>query len=151
MTKKTKERFWSKVQKGPGCWVWTASCYANGYGKFEVKGSILYAHRVSYAMKHDIPKGLCVLHECDNRKCVRPSHLWLGTHADNTADMMNKGRQVAGVSHGTQNGRAKLTEAQVKVIRRDSRTFYVIAKDYGVCSSTIGYIKQRKTWKHVKE
>ncbi len=146
---KVEKRFWSKVKKGPRCWLWQACCYTNGYGKFSLKGAPQYAHRVSYAMEHVNPKGLCVLHTCDNKLCVRPSHLFLGTQADNTADMMNKGRQIAGISYGTHNGRAKLTEAQVKSIRLDPRTHHVIAKDYGVGSTTIGYIKQHKTWKHI--
>ncbi|KKN92451.1 hypothetical protein LCGC14_0209420 [marine sediment metagenome] len=145
MLNKMLKRFWAKVKQGPGCWEWQAVCFPDGYGAFRLKGSMQGAHRVSYAMGHDIPKGMCVLHTCDNRLCVRPSHLFLGTKADNMADRDAKGRQARGVH----NGKAKLTEAQVRSIRSDLRSLRVIAEDYEVFHTTIGCIKRRETWKHV--
>jgi hypothetical protein len=89
------ERFWPKVRKGPDCWLW-AACTANGYGTIGSGGKHghqLLAHRVAWEMAYGpIPPGLCVLHHCDNRLCVRHGHLFLGTHKDNTQDMMAKGR-----------------------------------------------------------
>ena len=96
------ERFWEKVATGDGCWLWLASIYKNGYGRFGVAPGELgnvsvmtsYAHRVAYALHNGLGSlpGSFVCHRCDVPSCVRPSHLWLGTSADNTRDMLNKGR-----------------------------------------------------------
>ena len=83
------ERFWIKVQKTPECWMWTASTDSDGYGQFDHN----HAHRVAWELTYDpIPPGLHVLHRCDNPPCVRPDDLFLGTPADNTRDMVEKGR-----------------------------------------------------------
>lgn len=116
MLEKTPKRealFWSKVDKTSGCWNWTAYVGTHGYG---VIGTMLkgenrtyHTHRVSWEWHNGpIPAGVSVLHRCDNRKCVNPSHLFLGTHRDNMQDMTAKGRHV---------GNRKLTEAQVINIR----------------------------------
>lgn len=91
-------RFWSKVNKhGPRagrlgcCWVWTAAHDQDGYGLFKLKGKMLRAHRVAWG---DVPLGLNVLHHCDNPPCVRRSHLFLGTVADNNHDAIAKGRST---------------------------------------------------------
>lgn len=89
-----EERFWKKVQKSAGCWVWTASSYPNGYGMFSPSaGELTGAHRFSYRLHFGpIPRRKKVLHTCDNRPCVRPDHLFLGTTRDNLLDAIRKGR-----------------------------------------------------------
>jgi hypothetical protein len=88
-----EERFWAKVRTSKGCWEWTA-CTRNGYGRLGLNGGVADAHRLSWEMHYgQIPNGLCVLHHCDNRLCVRPDHLFLGTRGDNIADMDAKGRR----------------------------------------------------------
>lgn len=87
------ERLWSRVTKGSDCWEWTARVNDNGYGYVSFDYQKHYAHRVSWELTYgQIPHGLCVLHRCDNRRCVRPEHLFLGTRADNQEDMRVKGR-----------------------------------------------------------
>ncbi len=151
MTKTERKRFWSRVDKGPECWEWTGALTNNkkglGYGRINLKGSYHLAHRISYRMKHGaIPNGLCICHTCDNRLCVRPSHLFIGTHKDNMIDCCTKGR----IANGSRSATSKLTETQVKAIQKDTRLHKEIAKDYGVDNSIISKIKTRKIWKHVR-
>jgi hypothetical protein len=145
----TARRFWAKVERGDGCWTWTASRYtANGYGQFFVawvNGATVTttAHRVSWELTHGpIPDGSWVLHRCDNRSCVRPDHLFLGDHDANMADMARKGRS----------GRAKLTAAKVAEVRRRlavGEKHRTIAADFGVSRSAVTRINSGRIWRHV--
>lgn len=103
LTPSDEARFFAKVDRsgGPGaCWLWTACTYGGGYGSFGLGGRTQYAHRVAYELEvGPIPGGLHVLHRCDVRRCVNPAHLFLGTNADNAADMVSKGRQSRGAEH----------------------------------------------------
>jgi hypothetical protein len=94
------DRFWPKVEKTDGCWLWTGATDRRGYGKiFDGAGKLLIASRVAHELCiGPIPDGLCVLHKCDNPPCVNPDHLFLGTFGDNTQDMLAKGRNRNGYS-----------------------------------------------------
>lgn len=112
------QRFWLKVAKSDGCWLWTASLDISGYGLIR-RGSrgtkTEKAHRVSWELTNGpIPAGLLVLHRCDVRACVRPDHLFLGTNQDNTQDANDKGRLVK----GERSPHVKLMDADVIAVRR---------------------------------
>lgn len=140
------ERFKNMVQEMPsGCHEWTGHVMPNGYGQVRHNGTA-YAHRVAYELHRGaVPEGLYVLHRCDNRKCVNPEHLFLGTFNDNMADMVEKQRQA----HGERNGHAKLTDDQVRAIRRAVGTQREIAKQFGVTPSLISMIRSRRIWRLV--
>ena len=160
------DRFWNKVDKrGPDeCWEWTAcKLLGNLYGQIQDTtgdgGNVTrYAHRISWIIHNgDIPEGMCVCHHCDNPGCVNPAHLFLGTKADNNADMLSKGRCYTGPpeSHrGEANGCARLTEEKVREIRQllkiGGRTQQSIGDDYGVHYSTICDINKGRTWAYMK-
>ena len=151
--KTSADRFWAKVNKesGSDCWEWTAALDVDRYGKFWVNGKMTRAHRFSYEIhKGEIPSGMCILHSCDNRKCVKPEHLSAGTNADNMRDKASKNR--CNSAKGSALPQSKLNEEQVKQIREklnlglSQRT---IAKEYGVNQPTISFINTGKTWNHV--
>lgn len=121
-----------------GCLLWQGRLCPNGYGWY---GARKKAHRVAYEEAFGpIPKGLCVCHRCDVRHCVEPSHLFLGTHADNARDRASKGR----------NGYSKLSKEQVTAIREDHRPRSVVAKAFGVDVSTIRRICNGRSWRHTE-
>jgi hypothetical protein len=141
--RKTSAKRWG----GTRCHEWTGYIQINGYGQIHNKGASCYVHHVAWELANGRkPKRLWVLHHCDNRKCVNPKHLFLGTRADNTADMMSKSRHA----HGERVSSAKLTEKQVMRILIDSRKQKDIAKDYGVLPSCIGRIKSGDRWAHLQ-
>lgn len=152
--KEIEERFMSKVQPEPntGCWFWDRACNAAGYGRISFVGStglISLAHRASYEIFiGPIPKGLHVLHKCDQPACVNPGHLWLGTNNDNITDRIQKGRSFRSV--GELSGGSKLTREQVQNIRIRYKagkvTQRALAKEYGVTCSRICDIVNLKTW-----
>lgn len=159
--KPIRERFDSKTDKnGPvhpvcgRCWIWTGSSDGNGYGCLVIKGKSVGAHRVSYNLHAgEIPTGQKVLHHCDTPKCVNPSHLFLGTDADNNADMVAKGRNKP--QRGSDNGNAILTDDDVRDIKRlyrkGVRGFGAasLGKRYGVSDYAIFNIVRGTGWKHL--
>jgi hypothetical protein len=151
-SKPIRERFESKFVKGNDdeCWEWQARISPFGYGQFAINpGNIPQAHRFSYELYlRKIPKGMCVLHRCDNRKCVNPKHLWLGTQQENIKDMILKKRDKKATPD--KNGGAKLTWEQVneiRKIRREKGTYYKdLAKMFNVHYATIKRIILKKSW-----
>ncbi len=173
----TEETFWERVNKdGPvpshqphlgACWLWTDRCSPRGYGEFVVAGRTMRAHRYSYERAYGaIPPHLIVCHHCDVPGCVRPSHLFLGTHADNAADRSRKGRTAQGdrnglrlhpecAARGEKHHLAKLSAQNV----RDIRASYAaggmsqkrLARQYGVSKHTVYTIVHGETWRHVPD
>jgi hypothetical protein len=153
MSIRTSDRFWSKVQKTDGCWQWTAYIDALGYGRMSFKGEHWKVHRFSWFLAHGrIPRSLDVLHTCDNRSCVNPNHLFLGTQQDNIQDMIKKGRNKNPIPrYGEKNNQARLTVKQVKEIRERYKygNGYVLAREFGVSRMTITRTVQRQCWRNV--
>jgi hypothetical protein len=138
---------------GPDCWEWRAARNPRGYGVINDGTRIQLAHRVAWALEHgSVPDGISVLHRCDNAACVRLDHLFLGTRADNNADMMAKGRSRAGSNppRGVSFWDAKLTEEIVRIIRASTERGVDLAKRYGVAKATITDIRKRRSWKHIE-
>ena len=147
--KDIKSRFWSKVNKGPKCWMWIGGVSSSGYGTSYIPPNSMSSHRVSWTIKYgSIPKGMFICHRCDNKLCVRPSHLFLGTQKDNMIDASEKKR--LGKAKGQTHGRSKLTEKQVKHIRIDHRFHRIIALEYNINKDAVGKIKRKERWKHIK-
>lgn len=159
---------------GPdACWPWQGPRFRAGYGRSGHHG---YAHRAAYENAHGpIPPGMVVRHRCDNPPCCNPAHLVLGTHAENMADMVARGRQCKGArkaaimrkvaargnrhgfrrhpeacARGERSGHAKLTETDVRAIRRATGTQSEIARRYGVSQTTVSEILRRQIWKHLE-
>lgn len=134
-----------------GCWIWTGGETRGGYGSRMLSGINYRAHRMAWlGFRGPIPSGACVCHRCDTRLCVNPTHLFLGSVADNNCDRAAKGRSnLAGKARGERSGTAKLTTAIILAIRADHRRQKEIAAEYGVNQTTISSIKTRKIWRHV--
>lgn len=152
------ERFWSKVDKSGACWNWTAATNrVGGYGHLKLDGKLTYAHRASWVLAFgEIPVTMCVCHKCDNRVCVNPAHLFLGSIQDNADDCVakrrtTKGRKGHGLNFGENHGLSKLTQANVDEIRRlysaGGITQFSLGKQFGVHSNTIWGLVNNKKWK----
>jgi len=99
------ERLWARVDQGPDCWVWPGAHDRNGYGTIKADRRTWATHRLAWTLTYGpIPAGLLVCHHCDNPPCCRPDHLFLGTAADNSADMVSKNRGRRPIKHGTIGG-----------------------------------------------
>lgn len=150
-----KERFWSNVKKyEDGCWIWLGAKTGAGYGVIQDKKISYSSHRLSWEIHHDksIPVGMNICHRCDNPACVNPSHLFIGTHADNMTDKAKKGRAL-GAHLGSKHPFSKLDEQQVKEIKTlltSKIKQRLISKTYGISPSSVSDIKFNRTWSHVK-
>ena len=130
--------------------MWTGATHESGYGLLDEGGKKIRAHRFSWeSSRGALPESTLVCHKCDVRSCVNPNHLFLGTHADNSRDMVTKGRSQRGEKHYD----ARLTEAQVLDIRRlhnnGTGAQRDIAQRFGVSQTLVSWIIRRKAWKHV--
>jgi HNH endonuclease len=150
------------IDPASDCWIWGGYTKPTGYGQTYDQGSYKLVHRIAY--EHWVgPIGeLCVLHRCDNPPCFNPEHLFLGTQADNVADMEAKGRSVqprgddhwtrqqdADLQRGSGHHHARFTEDDVRAIRADTRTRGEIAATYGCSLAAIDHIRARRRWRHV--
>lgn len=155
------ERFWRKVQKTDSCWLWTGSkSREHGTINRGPRGAgIMYAHRFSYELHFGaIPEGMSVCHRCDVPLCVNPAHLFLGTHTDNMQDMTKKRRNGLTVHpdsapKGERHAGSKLTEAQVREIRRlhaqGGMTYKQLGEMYGISLPLAYAVVKRRLWKHI--
>jgi len=148
----SKERILAKVAVSKtGCWEWTGAKYWTGYGHIIADKVHYAAHRASYLLHvGKIPDDKVVCHKCDNPPCVNPDHLFLGTKADNSADMVRKMRSARGVK----NGKAKLTEDDARAVlslNKQGMSLGSLAKRFGVTKAAIRFIVIGKNWKHLQE
>jgi len=162
-----KNRFFSKVNKTPTCWIWNGAIRGGQceYGNMRINNKRKLAHRLSWEIHYGhIPNNKFVLHKCDNPICVNPEHLFLGSWDDNNKDRMNKGRSATGKKHGfylhpecvpkgEKHFFSKLTNKQIIEIRRKhipwKYSTYKLAKEYNVTAQTIFCIIKNHTWKHI--
>ena len=150
--------FWAKVVKygnPDGCWVWSGY-RSDGYGRFSVRSQsqkhYFKTHRMSWELAFgDIPDGMCVLHHCDNRACVNPEHLFLGTNYDNVQDRHSKGRtSIASRNLGDRNGNRKLDSIDIPIIRSSHLPQKELARLFSVSAATICMVKNKIRWEAVK-
>ncbi len=147
-----EQRFWMSLgRKAPsGCILWNGHITKDGYGRIRDRGTCRLAHRVAYElMVGKIPEDLIIRHSCDNKICINPTHLLLGTQIDNVADREERKRTAIGAA----NGKAKLNSALVTELRAryaaGGITQQDLASEYGIPGGTIGAIINHLTWKHV--
>lgn len=131
------------------CWNFTGFHTPNGYGQIKYHGHSIGAHRLAYILCiNDIPDGMLVCHTCDNRSCVNPEHLFLGTYQDNKDDCMAKDRHA----YGPKIGISRVNEYQVREIREllaQGSSMNSIAKRFNIGKTTVGHIRDGRTWRHV--
>ena len=163
------DRLWAKVAKTDECWEWTGYIKPNGYASLydPHTGTKQYIHRISWELHNGgpIPDGMMVCHRCDNRRCVRPDHLFLGTARDNVVDQTSKGRNPfqlyperarvgllvyfktnPGSHRGQRNPHAKLSAVDVATIRSSPDNNATLSRRFGVTPTCIGQARRGQTW-----
>ncbi len=146
--RRSNELFWAKVLKPPhiDCWLWTAA-RQNGYGVFNLPNGATLAHRHAWRLViGPIPRGKMLLHSCDIRACVNPAHLRLGTAQENADDKVARSRQPL----GERCWNARLSEKDVRYIKRSTKPSAALARHFGVVPSTITQIRTGRNWNWVK-
>lgn len=147
-----EDRLEKYIERDPnsGCWLWSGCVSVHGYGQISIRNRRTLAHRKVWEVRQgEIPPGLHLCHRCDTPACVNPSHMFLGTQADNVADMHGKGRAPS--RRGVRAGRAKLTEAQVREIRamRGGERAADTAARFGICTRQVHTIQSGQQWTHL--
>lgn len=150
MNEKQIKNFWAKVDKSDYCWNWRGT-KVNGYGlmRISLTRKNILAHRLSYLIHFgEIPSALFVLHKCDNRGCVNPDHLFLGTLKDNTQDMLAKGRQRYNPLRGELHPRAKMSDEQIKDFRNrlGYRNIAALGREFGISKTQAHRIANGEHW-----
>jgi len=152
---KKKIKKYSYINSKTGCWEWQKCKTKLGYGWITHNCKQMKAHRASWIVfRGPIPRGTCVLHKCDNPRCICPDHLFLGDMKANVDDMMSKGRNGYGLIQGTKQPNAKFTDEDILVIRKESPAWSnckELAQNFGCSPHTIWSIIKRKTWKHLHD
>jgi len=150
-----KDRFFSKVDMSGDCWLWKGTRSGGGYGNFLINGKLVRAHRWSYKFFFgELRDEDCVLHSCDNPLCVNPSHLFIGSRADNVRDMISKGRDhFPGAPAGEGHPFSVLSDLEVLEMRKlrstDNLSYQELADLFGVSKPTVQAIIKGFTWKHL--
>jgi hypothetical protein len=156
MRKQTAKSFWAKVKKGRGCWEWQGSCNSTGYGSVAWGGKTYTAHRIAAWLVGSVTSPAApiskrdkthILHKCDNRKCCRPSHFFLGNYADNQRDAYTKAQRTQ--PRGEKHTNSKLTNKQAEAIRiryKRGELQVPLAKEFGVSQRVISLIVRGKTY-----
>jgi hypothetical protein len=176
------KRFWRKIRivGNDDCWPWCANTLKNGYGQVKLRAGPRLAHRVAYTLAHGIiPEGLLVCHHCDIRNCCNPTHMFVGTHFDNSRDAASKGKTLKGENHpfvknpalvrrgnkhhwrlhpekiprGERCGSAYLTADDVLSIRYEyagrAITMKALAAKYNTTKNNVQHIVRRTSWRHI--
>lgn len=155
LTIEQQDRFWSNVilSLPTDCWWWVGDETSRGYGRFSAAtGLQIESHRVAFFLTYAIqPETQIIRHRCDNKKCINPRHLILGSFQDNTNDFLEAGRrgELSHPQHGESNGRAKLTEDDVITIRSSVNSTVALAARFNVSVAMIRRIRTRRAWLHI--